>query len=158
MGFSMENKMPFELKEKIKAEIHQKLNPPWTKVFFKLTMIQFVTSFFVLIICPQFNLGFFPHSPLGHLLMSFGDIACNLACGAIFLGTGTFFAILFMTADELRVLRPKSIISHLLLGMIALLSFMVFGVEFQFLLFGAWLLGAVVTSKVSLEIYFYRQI
>lgn len=153
----MENKMPFELKQKIKAEIHQRLNPPWSKVFMKLAMIQFVTSFFVLIICPQFNLGFFPHSPLGHLLMSLGDIACNLACGAIFLGTGTMFAVLLMTADELRVLRPKSFFSHSLLGIIALLSFMVFGVEFQFMLFGAWLLGAVVTSKVGLEIYFYRR-
>lgn len=153
----MENKMPFELKEKLKAEIHQRLNPSWSKVFIKLAMIQFVTSFFVMIICPQFNLGFFPHSPLGHLLMSLGDIACNLACGAIFLGTGTIAAVLFMTADELRVLRPKSFISHFLLGVIALLSFMVFGVEFQFMLFAAWLVGAVVTSKVGLEIYFHSR-
>lgn len=154
----MESKMPFELKEKIKQEIHERLNPSWSKVFLKLALIQFVVSFFVLIICPQFNLGFFPHSPLGHLLMGLGDIACNLACGAIFLGTGSLFAIVFMTADELRVLRPKSFLSYTALGIISLLSFMLFGVEFQFMLFGAWLLGAVITSIAGLEIYHLRKV
>lgn len=158
MRFSMESKMPIELKNRIKAEIQGRLNPSWSKVFMKLALIQFVTSFLVLAICPQFNLGFFPHSPLGHLLMSLGDIACNLACGGIFLGTGTIFTVIFMTADELRVLRPKSLISHLMLGTIALLSFMIFGVEFQFMLFGAWLLGAVMTSMAGLEIYFYKKV
>lgn len=149
----METKMPFALKEKIKNDIHQRLNPSWTKVFMRLALVQFFASFFVLLICPQFNLGFFPHSFLGHIFMSWGDFACNLACGAIFIGTGMFIALFVLTNDEIRVLRSKSLPSFSLLSVASLLAFMVFGVQFQFVLFFAWLLGALVSAIVGLEVY-----
>ena len=58
----MENKMPDNVKQKIKSVIHQKLSPSWSKVYIKLSIIQMISSFVVLSICPQFNLGFNPHS------------------------------------------------------------------------------------------------
>jgi hypothetical protein len=150
----MENKMPDNVKQKIKSLIHQKLSPSWTKVYVKLAIIQLISSFFVLTICPQFNLGFNTHSFLGHILMSFGEFACNFACGAIFLGVGTFFSIIFLTFDELRVLKNKEFPSFLSLGSFALAAFVVLGVEFHFVMFLAWLIGGVMSAVGSLELFF----
>lgn len=150
----MENKMPDNVKQKIKSVIHQKLSPSWSKVYIKLSIIQMISSFVVLSICPQFNLGFNPHSFLGHILMSFGEFACNFACGAIFLGVGTFFSIIFLSFDELRVLKNKEFPSFMSLGCLALGAFVVLGVEFHFVMFFAWLVGAVISAVVSLELFF----
>lgn len=145
--------MPSNLRTKIKSDIHQRLNPSWGNIFLKLCLMQFFSSFLVLAICPQFGLGFFPHSPLGHILMSWGEFACNFACGAIFLGTGTVASLIFLTQDEIRLLRLKKL-SHLsLLSSLSLLSFMAFGVEFHLVLFLAWIIGAVLTSSLNLELY-----
>jgi hypothetical protein len=149
----MENKMPLDLKQKIRADIHARLNPSWTKVFLKLAFIQFLSSFLVFAICPQFNLAFSEHTVLGHLFMQWGEFACNLACGAIFLGTGTMISLLVLSFDELRVLRLKNISSFSLLSLIALTIFMVLGVKFHLVMFTAWILGALVSSILSLEVY-----
>ena len=169
MRFNMENKMPFTLKDKIKNDIHQRLNPSWSKVFLKLAMIQFFSSFFVFLICPQFNLGFFPQSYLGffpqsylgffpqsylgHLFMSWGELACNIACGALFTGTGLLFALYFLTSDELRVLRFNQFSTFFLVCLLSLGAFMILGVEFQFIIFVVWILGAMLSSIAGLELY-----
>ena len=149
----MENQMPYSLKEKIKNDIHQRLNPGWSKVFLKLAGVQFIASFLVLLICPQFDLGFFPHSYLGHLFMSWGEFTCNLACGALFTGTGLLLALFILTPDELRVLRLKEVSTFLLVCLLSLGAFMIFGVKFQFVLFLAWILGAMASAIAGLELY-----
>jgi hypothetical protein len=153
MRFNMNNQMPYTLKEKIKNDIHQRLNPSWSMVFMKLASIQFFSSFVVLLFCPQFNLGFFPHSYLGHLFMSWGEFACNIACGALFTGTGLLFTLYFLTSDELRVLRLNEFSIFFLVCLLSLGAFMIFGVEFQFILFIAWIIGAMISGIAGLEIY-----
>jgi hypothetical protein len=149
----MENQMPTALQNKIKQEIHQRLNPEWSSVFLKLAIIQLLASFLVLLVCPQFNLGFFPHSFLGHLFMSWGQFACNLACGAIFVGTGFITSLFILSHDELRVLRLKEVQSFSLICLLSLGTFMILGVEFQLYLFFAWILGAMGSAISGLEIY-----
>ena len=149
----MKNSMPNYLKIKIKEDINSRLNPPWSKVFLKLAMVQFVTSFIVLGFCPQFELGFFPHNQFSHLLMNFGPVSCNFACGFIFIGLGSIFAIALLSSDDLRKLRSKRLPSFSLLGLLCLIAFMFFGVKVQILFFASWLFGALLSSFVTLEIH-----
>jgi hypothetical protein len=149
----MENKMPIDLKEKIKHDIHQRLNPAWSSVFLKLALIQFVAGFLVLLVCPQFNLGFFPHSSLGHLFMSWGEFACTLACGALFIGTGLMISLLVLTTDELRILRLREFSTFGIVSLLSLGAFMILGVEFQLVLFVAWICGAMISAVGGLELY-----
>lgn len=149
----MKNSMPNYLKMKIKEDIHSRLNPPWSKVFLKLAMVQFLTSFIVLGFCPQFDLGFFSHNQFSHLLMNFGPVFCNFACGFIFIGLGSVFAIALFSADDLRKLRSKRLPSFSLLGLLCLIAFIFFGVKVQVLFFASWLVGALLSSFVTLEIH-----
>ncbi len=151
----MIHKMPKDLDQKIKSQILSKLNPSGLIVLLKLSLVQLVASFLVLAICPQFYLGFFPHSFLGHILMNWGEVYCNLSCGAIFLGTGTIFSFIVLSHDELRVLRKYQWIHFPTLGLISLLGFVLFGVEVQLLMFTIWLLGALGASMGILSSYFY---
>jgi hypothetical protein len=149
----MKNKMPESLKSKIKTEILVKLNPAPSRVFVKISVIQFLVSFIVLAICPQFSLGFFPHSFLGHIFMNWGEIYCNLSCGAIFLTSGILSSIIFLTNDELRVFRQYRVLHLLLISLLSLTAFVLFGVQFQLFMFFIWGLGALVASLMSFEIY-----
>ncbi len=149
----MNNHMPLDLKKKIQSDIKSKLSPAWIRVFIKLAIIQFFASFIVLSICPQFDLGFNPHSFLGHILMSWGELACNIACGAIFLGLGSVISVFILNHDELRVLRKIELPSFTSIGAIALICFMIFGVKFQFVMFMAWLTGAVLSAVLGLEVF-----
>lgn len=149
----MKNKMPESLKLKIKNEILEKLNPSPSRVFFKISVIQFFVSFVVLAVCPQFNLGFFPHSFLGHIFMNWGEVYCNLSCGAIFVTSGILSSIIFLTNDELRVFRQYRILHLLLITLLSLTAFVLFGVQFQLFMFFIWGLGALIASLMSFEIY-----
>ena len=151
----MNSKMPIGLEQKIKSNIHSKLNPPGHWVFLKLSFAQFLASFLVLAICPQFHLGFFPHSFLGHILMSWGEAYCNLACGAIFLGIGTIFSFLTLNTDELRVLKKNKFIHFPSVILLSLLSFVILGVEIQLLMFLIWALGGMISSISILSAYYF---
>jgi hypothetical protein len=151
----MNPKMPVELDQKIKSNILLKLNPPGHKVFLKLSLAQILASVLVLAICPQFHLGFFPHSFLAHILMSWGEAYCNLACGAIFLGTGTIFSFLILSTDELRVLKKHQFIHFPSLILLSLLSFVIFGVEIQLLMFLIWGFGGMVSAIGILSAYYF---
>jgi hypothetical protein len=151
----MNPKMPSELDQKIKSHILSKLNPPCHKVFLKLSLAQLIASVLVLTICPQFHLGFFPHSFLGHILMSWGEAYCNLACGSIFLGTGTIFSFLILSSDELRVLKKHKFIHLPSLILLSLFSFVIFGVEIQLLMFLIWGLGGMISSVAILSAYYF---
>jgi hypothetical protein len=153
----MKTQMPNDLDQKIKKMILERLNPSGSRVFLKLALIQSVAGFFVLMICPQFHLGFFPHSFLGHILMSWGEVYCNLACGAIFLGCGTFFSLVAMSADEMRVLKKFQFIQFPLLIFLSLISFVFFGVKIQLLMFLVWGLGALVSACGVLGAYQFAQ-
>jgi hypothetical protein len=154
----MNPKMPYGLEQKIKSNIFLKINPPGHRVFFKLSLAQLMASFLVLAICPQFHLGFFSHSFLTHILMSWGEVYCNIVCGAIFLGTGTIFSFLFLSSDELRVLKRNQFIYFPTLILLSLLSFVILGVKIQLLMFLIWGLGAKASAIGILSAYYFVKI
>lgn len=151
----LSERMPESLQQKIKAQVHKELNPSFRQIFFKLLIVQIVITPFLLIICPQFELGFFPHSFLGAIFMKWGETYCNLACGSLFLGAGFLVCSFILSDDELRVFRKNRFITPNILALISLTFFVIFGVKFQFFMFIVWLIGAVITSIISFEIVFW---
>lgn len=144
--------MPTTLEQNIRTRIHQRLNPTWHSIFFKLALIQLIISPALFVICPQFNLGFYPHSFLGKIFMSWGETACNLSCGALFLGSGAIVSGFFLKHDELRTLRKNRFISLTGLAFLTLTLFVLFGVKIQLFMFLVWGVGAISTAMVSLEL------
>src|SRR5487761_2171922 len=89
---------PKHLTESIVTHVRANLNPSSWLVFAKLSAIHAVMGFITLLFCPQFGFGLTDGMGLMALFMRFGDQACMLGCGAVFMGGSLLTASL--------VLRP----------------------------------------------------
>jgi hypothetical protein len=151
------NPLSSQLKQKIIQDIQRKLDPPLSQVYPKLAAIQLIAGLVILCICPQFHLGFFPHSPLFHLLMNFGEVVCNFTCGLLFIGSGALLSLKMLNKDEIRKTRSVNIFTSLTLSLASLALFVTFGVEIQWGMFLIWIGGAYVGSFSTYEGHHYWQ-
>jgi Na+/melibiose symporter-like transporter len=149
-----EKSAPDQLKQNIfnKIENDLKVTPALTWV--KFSAIHAFIGALSLLFCPQFNLSlsgkkdlyYFFHQTLGHE-------GCMIVCGAIFLGTGALASVFLLKQAEIYMVRRSLMMAFLLLAIISLGLFYIFGAQIYFDLATPWLLGAVVggasTFKVS---------
>lgn len=143
---------PAGVSKRIVAHVESELNPPAARVFGRLGLIQVFVGAFVLLFCPQFGLNLFPGMGLMSLFMRFGEGACMMGCGAVFLGTSGLVGALVLRPEEIRVVRSSR---PLQLGLMALLStgvFVCLGADMVVTLGLAWVVGSVVGGLASLEL------
>lgn len=145
---------PSYLKDAVLKQVSSKLNPAFTQIFFKIALIQLVSGLVILSFCPQLGVGFSGHNAFVHLLMSFGENFCNLFCGSLFIGIGSFHSAIILNEDELRVLRRRRFLGTTLISLLSLLAFVIFGAEIQLLFFAFWLSGAMIIGLFSLEVVY----
>lgn len=62
---------------------------------------QLLGTIFSLTFCPQFGVGLNPAIDISHYFMRFGDWACAMFCGSLFLSSGAIMAFLGMKGEEL---------------------------------------------------------
>jgi hypothetical protein len=72
-----------------------------TQIILKFLLYQLMGVAFSLSFCPQFGVGMNPAVDISHYFMQFGDWACAIFCGSLFLGTGLLVSFLGMKGEEL---------------------------------------------------------
>ncbi len=143
---------PLHVSAKVFDAVHHDLNPEASWVFAKLGLIQLLVGALVLAMCPQFGISIFPGMGLMTLFMRYGETACMLGCGSVFLGASSLLGSLILRPGEIRVIRRSRLLQ---LGVMATLSSGVFaclGGEMMVTLGVAWVAGSLLGGLGSLEL------
>jgi hypothetical protein len=134
-------------------KIKTMLNPGALIVFLKVLAIHMVIGFLSLSVCHQFGMNpFNTERSLDNYMMSFGGhYFCMFGCGVLFVSLSLLSAGYFLTIEEVKALRRTEVLQILVLGMISLSLFMVFGVELAAGIAAIWLLGALLGGLITTE-------
>jgi hypothetical protein len=152
---------PSSLSEQVLSTIHSNFNPSLWFVFLKLLAVHAIIGTITLIFCPQFgispisntryaNLGI-PNIGMAHILMHYGETACMLGCGAIFLGGSALAASMILRPEEIRVIRKTQILQLPLLAFLSLSLFNFIGIEVAMYYGLFWLLGSILGGITTFE-------
>lgn len=144
---------PERLSAAISQAVHADLSFSAPVTYLKFSLVHFGVGIVSLFFCPQFNLSltgkkdiyYFLHQNLGHY-------GCTLACGALFLGFGAFFAALLLRPQETRYIRKSLMSVFLALAFVSLGLFFVFGAQIYLELTMPWLLGAVIGGAATFKV------
>ena len=131
------------------------LNPPEWYVFSKLALVQAVVGAITLMFCPQFGIGLFSDLGLMSLFMHYGETACMLGCGGVFLGSGALVSSIILKPQEIKVIRRNRMLQLALLGTISLGVFICLGASIAFALGAAWLVGSTLGGIATLEFSYF---
>jgi len=145
-------KPPENLSTKIFASIHADLNPDATKVFGKMALIHLIVGTITLLFCPQFGINILPGMGLMSHFMRFGETACMMGCGAIFLGMSTLAASFILGPQEIKVIRRNRLLQVSLLATLSIGVFICFGASTIVSLAIAWLVGSTLGGLATLEL------
>jgi len=144
--------VPKEVGDSILSRIHKDLSPsPWL-VFAKVSAIHAVMGFITLLFCPQFGLGFTDGMGLMALFMRFGDQACMVGCGAVFMGGSLFTASLVLRNEELRVIRKTELLQVSTLALLSMGVFICAGLGVVASLGAFWGLGSIIGGLGTFEL------
>ncbi len=100
--------VPYLLKESVRTQIHAKLSPSAVTTLRKLTFTHAASSLITLLICPQFGANpFHAGDQWISFFMQFGDWACGIACGSLYLGATALLSLLTTSPEERRVCLGK---------------------------------------------------
>lgn len=143
---------PASISEGIMSRVRQDLNPsPWT-TFAKLAAIHFFVGLFTLSLCPQFGVRTFGTGMgLMHYFMALGDVGCGIACGFLFIGASVLLASLFLSPDQVRVIRKHRMLELGALTLLSLGFFIMMSAEIVLGFALAWLIGSIVGGLATLE-------
>lgn len=141
---------PDNVSQKIASAVAQDLQPPYSTVFLKLVGVVFIAGSASLLVCPQLGIG--DHSPLMAIFMRFGDIGCRIACSTFFMVTAMVAAILFLSLEEVRVIRKSSFLSVVGISALCLAVFSCTSAELVLHAALFWLLGACIGGFCTLQI------
>lgn len=145
--------VPAHLSDVIFKEVHADLDPSWSQIFVKVTLIHAVLGFLTLSICSQFGLQTFPVLDLMYAFMSVaGPKYCMAFCGAIFLSGSAFSFAMLLTRPELLKVRKTGVLQILILSILSLATLIFFGAEILLIPALLWLAGAIVAGVLSLEL------
>jgi hypothetical protein len=143
---------PKNLSESVLSKIHADLNPSYWLVFAKLSGIHAVMGFITLLFCPQFGLGITDGMGLMGLFMRFGDQACMLGCGAVFMGGSALTASLLLRAEEVRAIRRTEVLQISVLALLSMGVFICTGAGVVASLGAFWVLGSVIGGLGTFEL------
>ncbi|MBX9768506.1 MAG: hypothetical protein K2X47_14625 [Bdellovibrionales bacterium] len=140
------------LTERILSRVKADLNPDPLRLFGKIGVIQIFVGLFVAVLCPQFGLGLYESTRLMEFFMQFGHYTCMVACGGFFVGSTAVVSNIFLTTEELRVVRERKISYFATLSILSMGAFIALGGEVAFSFGMVWLLGALFGSIALFEI------
>ncbi|MBY0472137.1 hypothetical protein K2X30_13300 [bacterium] len=147
-----EAQVPKAVSDSILARVHKDLNPSSWLVFTKLSAIHTVMGFIMLLFCPQFGLGFTNDMGLMALFMRFGDQACMLGCGAVFMSGSALTASLVLRSEEIRVIRKTELLQISSLALLSMGVFICAGVGVVASLGAFWILGSILGGLGTFEL------
>jgi hypothetical protein len=84
--------------------------------------------------------------------MKFGETACMLGCGSLFLGLTMIAATVILSRDELRKIRRTFYAAPSSLAILSLLFFWLAGARISMTIASAWLVGALFAATLSIEL------
>ena len=144
---------PKELDAKIINFVKYDLNPDMKIVFSKLLGIQAFVGILTLLFCPQFELSLTNNHDLYHYFhYTFGTYGCFAICGALFIGSGAIFASYLLKKSEVKKIRSNKSLCYLVISLIAVSLFILFGAEIYLTAALAWLIGAILGGLLMVEI------
>lgn len=143
---------PRALSERILFHVRTDLNPPLWRVSAKLAAIHLVVGTLTLFFCPQFGVHLGTGKGLLDVLMQYGDQACMLGCGALFMSGSALAAILFLRIEEIRAIRRTRLLLFPALGVFSLGLFVCAGGTVALSLALFWLLGSMAGGLATLEL------
>ncbi len=142
---------PKAVSDYILARVHKDLNPSSWLVFAKVSAIHALMGFITLLFCPQFGLGFTDGMGLMALFMRFGDQACMVGCGAVFMGGSLLTASLVLRDEEARVIRQTELLQVSTLALLSMGVFICAGVGVVASLGAFWVLGSILGGVGTFE-------
>ena len=138
-----------ELDLHVLTHVKEKLNPAFSILLFKLSLIHGFIGAITLLFCPQFELSLTANQEMFHIFHRlFGYYGCLAACGCIFLGSGALFASLLLNRDEVRVINSKFYAFFPSLAVLSLGIFFAFGAKLFIDIILAWSLGGIIGSAI----------
>jgi hypothetical protein len=143
---------PKHLNESVTARVHQELNPSSLSVFFKLTGIHALVGTFTLLFCPQFGFALTSGAGLMGLFMPYGNFACMLGCGAVFMSGSLLVASLVLRPEEVRVIRKTEILQVTFLALLSIGALICVGDPIVASLALFWMLGSVLGGLGTFEL------
>jgi hypothetical protein len=143
---------PKHLSEQILKRVHVDLNPATWLVAAKLSMIHLVTGTMTLLFCPQFGVNLGGGMGLMGLFMKYGDHACMVGCGAVFMAGSALTASIFLRPEEVRKIRKTELLLFPAMGLFSMGAFLCVGAPIAFSLALFWLIGSVLGGLATLEL------
>lgn len=143
---------PTKVTERILAHVDLALNPAWWSVLSKLALIQVIVGAVTLLFCPQFGINLGGGAGLMGVFMRWGEEACMLGCGAVFLGTSALVSSLVLRPEEVKVIRRTELLQFSILGLLSIAVFIFAGATAIGTLALFWLVGSILGGLTTLEL------
>ena len=132
--------------------IEHKTNPSRRFLIAKLMLIQFVSAFFISLLCPQWGMQWFnTYQGLRNWFMYLGHQGCEIACGMFYaLGFMSTFRLSFSVFERRKFWQSRWF-AHLTLVTLALGFIIILGGRIAYLHW-VWLVGFAVIYLSSLRL------
>ena len=143
---------PQKLGSEILSTVHESLNPRAWIVFSKVALIHLIVGTTTLLFCPQFGVNLLGGMGLMAVFMRFGEFACMLGCGAVFLGASALTSSFILRPEEVRTIRKTELLQFSILGLLSISVFICTGTAAIGGLAIAWFLGSVLGGLATLEL------
>lgn len=142
---------PRQVSDRIFTKVHADLNPAIWLVGAKLALIHLVVGSVTLLFCPQFGINLGGGMGVMGLLMQYGEQACMLGCGAVFMAGSALTASLVLSSAEVRKIRSSELLFFPALALFSLGALVCVGGTIALSLTFFWLLGSVIGGLATLE-------
>lgn len=152
---SSEARPTLQLSSEILEKVRLDLNPSSWKVLSKMSLIHFFIGSVIILFCPQFGITLFPGMGLMSLFMRFGEVACMVGCGAVFLGSSSLVAGLSLRPEEIKVIRKNKWLQLSILATLSAGVLICLGTKILATLWVAWILGSLGGGIASLELAWF---
>ncbi len=148
---------PDHVSDQLRAAVYRDLTVDVSKLVTKTLFTFALAGLAVVSVCPQLGVGpFFADSAvaegLAHVFHAGGALACAALCGALFVGLGTLISVLALRRAELRWAYRRRTRATLVMAMTGLVALALFGGESDGIERFFWLLGAMVSAAIVMEV------
>jgi hypothetical protein len=143
---------PLKVSRLILSHVETALNPPWWKVLSRLALIQAIVGAVTLLFCPQFGVSLVGGAGLMGIFMRWGEEACMMGCGAVFLGVSALVSSLVLLPEEIKVIRRTGLLQFSVLGLLSISIFVYTGATAIGTLALFWLVGSILGGLTTLEL------
>jgi len=141
------------INQKITEQIHSKIKPEMKDIALKLFSIHLAVAIVTLSFCPQLGVSTFNTGlDLAHKFMSLGKYSCELFCGFLFTSSSIAVSFLFLSRDEIRLLRYNKTFLAALFVLVSIGGLLMFNTKLFVELSILWLVGTLFGVVGTLEL------